>query len=237
MIALGLTAVSAALRFAVSFLGFESGVGLIGGAAELFDVQNDKTIPTWFSSLLLLIAAILIWQLQRAGSSEPWATRGPLLRTLTAGFLLMSIDETASIHEHLNDPLAKWVAPTGPFRFGWVLVGIPFVILVAAFFGRWVLSLPSPDRSWVILGGVLFVVGAIGFEMLGSELLALHIHGVEGGVAHIEELCEMLGVVAFIEGTVRLLRRTGWDGRLRFAMLTESSQPTSTGPVAEVIDT
>lgn len=63
-----------------------------------------------------------------------------------------------------------------------------------------IISLPSNTRNNVILAGILFVIGAVGFEMLEglfrhSEIASMYLSSF---FITIEELLENLGVVVFI---------------------------------------
>jgi hypothetical protein len=224
-ITVALTALSAILRWAVSFAGVPD-EGAVGVISRLIWVQRDANIPTWFSSFLLLIASALVWQLVQIHRESQIDRPSHLnrLRVLAFGFLYMSIDETARIHEQLNDPLDALLGLGGPFGFPWVVVAIPLVIVLALVYADWVRTLPKGVRGLVILGAVTFVAGSIGVEMLGAQLATSSGPGVEGGMAHIEEFGEMLGMVFFIEAMMRLLKLEGWDGTLRFSLMGASTR-------------
>lgn len=62
VIALALVLISGALR------PFRRGP--LGDIAAVFNVQLESSIPTWFSSLLLLLAGVLVWQLVLKPTSD-----------------------------------------------------------------------------------------------------------------------------------------------------------------------
>ena len=68
---------------------------------QLFDVDEEDTLPTWFSAFLLLIVSAFLWLCARRkrASADPWAVNWYIL---TVGFLLMSVDEVSGIHETVN---------------------------------------------------------------------------------------------------------------------------------------
>ena len=79
---------------------------------QLFDVDQEDALPTWFSTTLLLIASLSLWLCARIRHADPWVLHW---RLLSAGFLVLSIDEVAGFHETLNSLLpvhwTTWAAP------------------------------------------------------------------------------------------------------------------------------
>ncbi len=213
MIALGLTLVSLVLNGLVAVLDIDD--GLLDQMANTFNVVRDRSVPTWFSSLLLLVAALLAFTAHRLTTSEGRRTRWRWAG-LAGGLLYMSIDETATIHELLNEPLREtFDVSSGLLYYSWVLVAIPLVVLLAATYWKWLNRLDPDIRRLVIVGGFVFVLGAVGLEMLGAALLDDGAGTASSGlIAHLEEFAEMVGVLLFIEGMIRLLSRQGWVGSI-----------------------
>ena len=96
-----------------------------------------------------------------------------------------------------------WVRGPSPQSFfvSWVLVYGFVVVAVALVFGRFVLKLPSEIRRLIIIAGVIYVVGAMGFEELSGVYLTTH--GGHCGVGYylstfVEETLEMTGIVTLI---------------------------------------
>src|SRR4051812_17733232 len=66
---------------------------------RFFDVDAEQSIPTWFSSLNLAIAAgLLFWVIQALRARGETKFRWHWL-VLAVGFVAMSIDEEISFHE------------------------------------------------------------------------------------------------------------------------------------------
>lgn len=99
------------------------------GLLDKFDLDQEMNIPTWYSSFLLLAGAALCATValaeRRAG--ERFARHWTGLAII---FLLLSIDEIASIHGLPNGSLRRAMALPPWFRFVWV---IPAGVAVAAF--------------------------------------------------------------------------------------------------------
>ena len=163
-----------------------------------FLFNAERNVPTAYSALALLTCAILIAFIgllhKRAG--EP----ALLWYFLAFVFLFLAVDEYESIHEKLGEYVGDALDPSGVFYFAWV---IPYGIAVAAFvalYFRFLLRLPRRTMVLFVVSGLIFVTGAIGFEMLGGLIADEPGHnGVwYGAVSTIEETMEMLGIALFI---------------------------------------
>src|ERR1044071_1537856 len=78
----------------------------------LFDLDGEANIPAWFSSAQLLAIALTLWVTNRFRSDHTMPSR-LFLNLLAAGFLVLSLDETAQIHETITGIIgsryADWV--------------------------------------------------------------------------------------------------------------------------------
>lgn len=166
---------------------------------QLFNVNREANIPTYYSALLLLACALLLGLItlikRRQGGRYivHWGL-------LTFIFLGMSVDEATAIHEMFTVPVQETLGVTGIFYFGWVLVGFVFVGGVGLLYLPFLLHLPRPHRLRFVLAGGLYVGGALFVEMLSANQWYM-----DGGTSltfstlgTIEELLEMLGAVVFI---------------------------------------
>jgi hypothetical protein len=122
---------------------------------RIFGLSRERNIPTLFSSVILLGSSMLLGyiayltRLTGGRYSLFWAI-------LSLGFLYLSVDETAYIHETLSED-----------RAGWVFVAAPFVILFFLFYITLDFFLLVGHFSWSIL--------AVGEEVLLMKI-ALHKH-------------------------------------------------------------
>ena len=187
-------------------IGFRLAARLTGnhhmyGLVRLFDIDIEKNIPSVFSALLLLYAALLlglIAMLERRQAGHPilhWTI-------LSYGFLLMAVDEACSLHEELIRPIRHlWGdGDLGIFYFSWVIPGIAVVLVAAAFFFRFLLRLPAKSRSAFLIAATLYLGGAIGVELIAGRFVELH--GKLNLTYHMmvvaEESLEMAGAIVFI---------------------------------------
>jgi hypothetical protein len=162
-------------------------------------LNGERTIPTYYSSVLLLIAACLVGSIavlrKREGGS--YVFHWTFLSIL---FLLLSMDEVAGIHENMNRPMRLMLNPSGFFSFAWVILGIPVVLALGMFYVRFFMDLPAIYRIRFAIAGFLYVGGALGFEMITGRHFALYDNENIPYIllVTIEESLEIAGVLVFI---------------------------------------
>jgi hypothetical protein len=141
--------------------------------------------------------------------------------------LLLSLDEVASIHEAIGAQLERLLHnitgfnASGAISFFWVVPGAVFVFIVLLAYVRFLAHLPQTTRRWFLFAGALFVLGALGVEMLTAQVvsssgsIADWVASSSGGIVDrgsasavptilkglqtsVEEMFEMLGLTAFV---------------------------------------
>lgn len=156
----------------------------------VFDLDEEESVGTWFSTLLLFVAGILTILTGRLAPSTQgrWTNAWTLLG---AGFILLSIDEVAGFHETVNT-LVKSVH--------WTAFGGAAVLLAALVFVPFLRALPSRTRWLFLLAGAVYVGGAVGVE---AGTLYHEVNGLLNTLGYnlwtaVEEFMEMAGVILFI---------------------------------------
>ncbi len=165
---------------------------------QLFDVDEENNLPTWFSEFLLLTTVVLLWlcadkkRRDKDPSVDHWYT-------LTIGFLLMAMDEIAGFHETINsliDP--TWAIGGGLLALGIGLGFIPFLR-----------RLPKRTAILFVVAGAIYVGGAVGVEIIGEPLdrdtMAYNLLTV------LEEGMEMFGFIFFMYVLLGYMRESDAD--------------------------
>lgn len=174
---------------------------------RLVDLDQENNLPTWLSSTNLLISAILAAFITKAKQAQRDAYTLYWLG-LCLVFLYLSVDEAASLHEAPNDRLRHVLGTSGGALFAaWVIPAMAVVSIFAGLYLRFLFSLPRRIQALIVLAGMLYVLGAVGFEMLSWSYRA-PMFDPENHLAsrdltymmitHLEEFLEMLGVALFI---------------------------------------
>ncbi|MEL6438888.1 MAG: hypothetical protein AAFQ80_06495 [Cyanobacteria bacterium J06621_8] len=164
----------------------------------LFNFNSEKNIPTLYSSAALIISSILLLfiacsQYQKKASYIPWFV-------LSGTFLFLSIDELFAVHEKLIKPMKEIFQASGFFYYAWVIpYGIALVIFTILY-SKFLFRLPKNIMLLFLVSGATFVLGAIGFELLGGR--QAQVFGEDTILYSVyytcEEFLEMLGIATFI---------------------------------------
>jgi hypothetical protein len=176
---------------------------------------NSEANPgAWFSALQLLFCAVLLTVITRSelGRRHPW-----YWGFLAVGFYYLSLDEGAQVHELLTPLMHSTTGTaTGLARQGWVIPGMAVVAIVGLLYLRFLLLLPRRIAIQFAIGGIIFVLGVVGIEILGSffkesmaaENTSCNLKGDCGFsynlLVALEEGMEMLGITIFANALLRL---------------------------------
>ena len=176
---------------------------------NLFDVDYESSVPTWFSQELLLMAAVLFawiafakWQ-----SHDRWRWHWGSLAMI---FVYLSIDEGAMIHEVLTPVMRRLLgieADPGIFANAWVLAAAPVVLLVGLLYVRFITTLPGRTRAGLLVAAGLYLSAVLIIELMGSILVLPYMSMTYNGyMVALEEGIEMLGVAVLIRTLLDYLR-------------------------------
>lgn len=170
--------------------------GGVHGWVPLFDMDEERNIPSLFSTLLILSCAFF-FHLIAVARRRALRGRGHWMG-LAGIFAFLSVDELVSLHERLIAPLRETLHTSGVFYFAWL---IPYGIAVLAIgiaYLRFLFGLPSVTRRGMVIAGFVYLAGAIGMELIGGRYFELlggrHNLSYELMTA-CEESLEMLGMI------------------------------------------
>lgn len=212
------------------YLGYGDHI-IVKNFIRYFDLDKERNIPTYFSTVMLLLCSATL--LLIAGIEKKIAGRFVMYWLgLAIIFLFLSIDENLSIHERFIDPVHDALGELpGFFLFAWV---IPYGLLVLVFsllYLKFTMQLPSKIRILVVAGGVIYVAGAIGVEMIGGfywEANPIHSNTVDGTyeiiIITIEEALEMFGVLIFLKALLDYIHLEWKEVTVRFLVPTHAER-------------
>jgi len=201
------------LVVALAFLAFHMALSLYHYQVEelpwlvfqLFDLDQENNLPTWYGAFLLSGSSALLWIIAHTKSAEGerWSRHWYVL---ALGFLLLSLDEVAGIHETLNSMIdLTWAVPGGIAALAIGLAFIPFL-----------LDLPASTALRFVLAGVVYLLGAAALEIVGNSMV---VNGFEDTLKYemyviVEEGLEMIGVILFIHTLLQYMSRSDREGAL-----------------------
>jgi hypothetical protein len=171
-------------------------------------VELELNVPAFYSATLMLFASALlayIWSNARARRDN----RSYMWAVLAVGFLVMAFDELVSAHERLIEPMREIIGGgrLGILYFPWVVPAFVLLIALAVFFRRFILDLPPRMQLLTGIGGIMFLTGAVGFELLEGY----HVERASKETLQYfllttgEEFLEMTGVIVFIKALLEHL--------------------------------
>ncbi|MBW4459938.1 MAG: hypothetical protein KME47_06815 [Nodosilinea sp. WJT8-NPBG4] len=185
------------------------------GIFTFFSMGQESNLPTYISTLNLLLAGILCGIISFHESNlrnrVNWHWLG-----LSAGLMLMSVDEAAKIHEGIIGVFLEMSIGrgTGIFYYLWYLVYIPIVVAVGLLYIPFLKRLPLRYSSRFVLAALVFLGGAVGMEMVES---VLKYSGINTAISILfEETLEMLGIVILIHMLLLYLSEHKYDLNLSF---------------------
>jgi hypothetical protein len=198
---------------------FLLGQGHVFGFVNLFNLDAEMNIPTFFSALLLLIAALLLAliSLLKGKPKDPDLSKWTIL---SFGFLFMAFDEAFQVHEGLDFPVRRLLGDgdLGIFYFAWVIPGLALALILSLYFLKFLWRLPRKTMRTFLIAASLYLGGCIGFELIGGRYVELY--GFDNLtytlIATLEESLEMAGVIVFIKALLEYIADNYAEVRFRF---------------------
>ena len=136
----------------------------ISGLAGLLYADGEGNLWAWASGLLLAGIGTSLAVVGFAARHE--LHRGAPYFALGALALVLSADEIAQLHEKF----ARFDFDTD-FTFAWLSVGVPVAIVVGLIVLWIARRIDRQLRRRLIVAGIIFLLGAIGFEALGGLVI------------------------------------------------------------------
>lgn len=152
---------------------------------QLFDLDEENNLPSWYSGITLFITAIFLWLCSREKRAidDVW---GRQWKILAAGFFFLSLDEIAGLHETFNSLVA----------INWAIPGAVLTIFLGFLFLPFLLHLEKRTARMFAVAGFLYFGGAIGVELLASSMRLDTLQYYM--MTFWEEGMEMIGVLVFL---------------------------------------
>jgi hypothetical protein len=158
---------------------------------QLFDLDEENNLPTWFSSFLLLNSSLVMYLVARINRDRGYFH----WMLLSVGFLVLSIDEVAGIHESIHTAI----------DFNWAYAGGILVLALGLSFIPFLLSLNRRLAILFVISGLIYVTGIIGVELLSEDMDEDSM--AYGFATAVEEGLEMLGALLFLAVNLEELKR------------------------------
>lgn len=194
----------------VIYLHFVSGYEYLKGLLHAFYFDTEANFPSLYSTMAIFGASCLLWIIGDL-AEERARKLSAYWKFLSGLFFFLAIDEFASVHEMLIEPVKAMTErasiQSDLLYFPWFLpYGIVLAIIAIAYI-RFMRKLPRRTALLIVLAAAVFVSGAIVMEMIGGRYWAQQGWSIKGTdpvdinyalIATTEELLEMIGILIFI---------------------------------------
>jgi len=174
---------------------------------SLFNMDWEGNVPTLFSAMNLFFSALLLLYLSKVEQNNGGCWHFHYL-SLGILFLFLSYDEIWSLHEKISGMLSRYLHTQSLLTLGTVLFAMILLPSLVVFFWRLLLALPRRIALEMILCAVIFLMGAVGMEMVSIGYAQAQ--GTKADLKYqmlaiIEETLEMVGVAIFNYTLLKLL--------------------------------
>jgi hypothetical protein len=181
----------------------------VNGLVPLFDFNQEQSVPTWFSCSLLMMSAALLAVIAAANRYEQLPYRWWTVLSLV--FVYLSLDEALSFHERLNRPVRDLLGTGGALYYAWVIPYAMFALGLFVFSVRPLRALPVATRRRLMTAGALFVCGAMGMELVGSQIVTsnrMQVTLLADVTMTIEEILELSGGIVLVYALLKHIAST-----------------------------
>lgn len=166
---------------------------------DFLNLDKEYNIPTLYAMLSLYFCGILLMiisfgvRFKKKKFFLHWFF-------LSVAFLYLGTDEILVLHEQIISPLRSVIKTTGFLYITWVIPALILVLFFALAYIKFLKALPAKTRNWFILSGIVYVIGAVGLEVIGSNYI--YNYGQDSLtyslITTVEETIEMTGILMFI---------------------------------------
>lgn len=202
----------ALVLFSMYVLGHDYAKGLV----PLFHLDLERNVPSSYSTMLFFLNSFLFFKLASSGFEKKIDSKVWYL--LSFVLLFLSFDEFFAIHEKLSKPVRDYFAETSVTYAAWLIPYSLIFLVLATYCLPTILRLPFECLSRLVLAGIIFCSGAIGFELLASTEIAFALsQGVAPHTAletfkpvmycFIEEMLELAGLVISATAVLKILKK------------------------------
>ena len=169
---------------------------------HFFRLKLEKNLPSLFSTLQLMVSASILFKIyEHLTCLTTQENHIKYWKYLSFTFFFLAADEWFSIHDPLGSFIADFFGKVGDF-FDWTLIYFFIMPVFFLFFLKFIKNLPTKTTILFIFSGCLFLLGSMGFEILGyfqgtyqnpiiERIIPIYF------VSYIEEFLEIIAIFIF----------------------------------------
>lgn len=184
-----------------------------GPLRPFFDLDGEKSIPTWFSTIQLFAVGALLF-LAAANNRQDFYLASAGLYIAGSVFIFLSADEAVQIHENLTYMSRRvglnevsFIGQWGAWIVVYAVLGLMGLVLGARHL-RALWRHFRPIAVAGLVGASIFFLGAVGFEIASFSFRDTEeTRTIALSAVAVEEFLEMLGVTIILYATLDLANR------------------------------
>lgn len=170
------------------------------------DLNNEENIPTVYASVILLLcaASLLFIGFKKFKDGDNYKYAWIVLGII---FIFLSYDEYFCFHDPLSEQIRQQIEVPASLYFAWVIPYSVFTLIFVLIYLKFWIDLPKPYKLLFFLSGSIFVIGALGYEMIGAPFTVQWGRGNTFYLYYttVEETLEMVGIALFLYTLVRYI--------------------------------
>lgn len=178
----------------------------VNSISRFFHMNQEQNLPTFVSVMNMLLCAALLFLIAWLSSKDD-RKEVRYWWVLALIFVFLALDEFTFIHESVSNITRKTLNTEGYLFFAWVIPYGILVLVFGAFYARFLMIIPGQTSRRFIFAGVLFLMGAVGMEMISSNYAFTG--GMKGIVYDLYNVCEesleILGIILFVKALLEYL--------------------------------
>ncbi len=184
------------------------GHGTLLGFIDLFNLDTENNIPTFFQAILIIFSAFFIFFILKSNIAKEKIPKHYWI-TLFIMFLFMGSDEIIQIHERMGIIVNRFYDYTthGIFTFSWVIIGCIIALIFIIYFTFLLIKIDKRIRTILIISAFLYLFGSIIMEMIdGFYYDKFGNDFIYQLLTTLEESAEMFGIALFIKALIKYIK-------------------------------
>jgi hypothetical protein len=195
------------LHFAAMYAWFVLDDRLLLGFTPVLNVDEEVSLATFQQIVQLLVICLLLFALGTASHRRAPADSAAWLSMAAIAFYFAA-DESATLHETLTPLLRRTVEVGGLLYLPWLALATALIIVFIRWHVPLLRRLDRRTRNGLLLGAVLFGIGAVGLDAAGSAFVERRSALDLVVLAPIEEAMEVGGQLIVLSALLRYAART-----------------------------
>ncbi len=168
-----------------------------------FHFNVERNIPTYFSSILLFLSSQTFFFINLLVPAQTSSYIKYYWLQMSLIFLLLSMDEIIQLHERMTYLTVNYtsIEVDGFLWSGWIVPMFVLLVILGLYSIKFLMYVPKYLSKGYIISGSMYVIGAIGMQMIGGKIFSITNNEQELYyyiAITFEESLEMTGIITLL---------------------------------------